>query len=93
MFIMWNVITIPMRMAFHQFWANHAASVGFLFVDYVGDLMFAVDIALNFVTPFNEEGFFVTDAKLIVYALACSLARSHCARTLSPLAPRSLASR
>lgn len=46
-------------------WLQSSIAV-FLFFDYVGDLIFWLDIILLFFTPFNEEGFFVTDPKVIV---------------------------
>jgi hypothetical protein len=35
-------------------------------IDYIGDVLFWLDIGLNFVTPYFEDGFLITDDKLIV---------------------------
>ncbi len=60
-----QAITIPLRFAFHAFWDGQSEYAAFLVIDYLSDIFYLLDMGLAFVTPFNEEGFFVTNPKQI----------------------------
>eukprot|EP00943_MAST-04B_sp_MAST-4B-sp1_P007846 g7846.t1 len=59
--IFWSVITVPLRLAF-----NIEATGGWLVANWVIDILFTMDIILNFYTAyFNGEGVLITDYKSI----------------------------
>lgn len=51
-------LSIPIRVGFDDLWSEkyHWAHVMFLFVDYVGDVCFIVDIFVNFRTSYMDHG-------------------------------------
>ena len=62
-FIIWNSVIIPIELSFQDLWAAPLPYV--IAIDYVGDLVFLIDIFINFRTTFMQHGLMHTDTKHI----------------------------
>ena len=59
--LFYNIITVPIRLGFIQFWYYQSSYAAFLFFDCLSDLLFVLDIAIIFYTPFLSNGIYVHD--------------------------------
>eukprot|EP00045_Choanoeca_perplexa_P018055 m.276454 g.276454 ORF g.276454 m.276454 type:complete len:831 (-) comp17698_c0_seq2:8158-10650(-) len=64
-FVIYNVFTIPFRGAFQKSWQDHHNDV-FLALDYIGDVLFLLDIYFNFRCAVMHDGIEVNDQHHIV---------------------------
>eukprot|EP00051_Salpingoeca_urceolata_P013168 m.164599 g.164599 ORF g.164599 m.164599 type:complete len:868 (+) comp17718_c1_seq7:124-2727(+) len=67
MFVAYSCITIPLRLAFRVLWHQHPIKTTFEAMDYTGDVLFLIDIAMNFRFSIVEDGVISTNRKKIAH--------------------------
>ncbi|KNC53825.1 cyclic nucleotide-binding protein [Thecamonas trahens ATCC 50062] len=65
LFVLHSAFTLPLRLAFRSTWRSRPFLATMYTLDYIGDLLFWIDIALRFRTPFVYDGVLVTSSKAI----------------------------
>ena len=56
LFILYEAISVPLRLAFIRIWDDRAAVAVLSGLDYLGDLFFLLDVVLYFFTPYLSDG-------------------------------------
>lgn len=62
---LYNLLSIPLRLAFRSLWCNTTATAVFGVFDYLGDVIFVVDMCFTFRFAVLQDGIEIRDRKAI----------------------------